>query len=408
MKHSFPKEKIKVVLFESIHQNAVDTFKKAGYTNVELLHTALPEDELKEKLKDVRIIGIRSKTQITKSVLEAANKLLAIGCFCIGTNQVNLVAAAENGVAVFNSPYNNTRSVAELVIAEIVFIMRGIYEKSVSAHRGEWLKIAKNSYEVRGKTLGIIGYGHIGSQVSVLAEAMGLNVLYYDVVPKLPMGNAREVSSLDELLSASDIVTLHVPATPETVNMIGKAEFDKMKKGAAFLNLSRGNVVVIDELKAALESGHIRGAALDVYPKEPKSKGERFDTPLQGMDNVILTPHIGGSTEEAQANIGIDAAHKLVKFLDTGSTIGSHSVPGLNLPVQRGTHRILHVHKNVSGVLSEINRVVSDMNINITGQYLATNENTGYVVIDIKQELSEQLLGRLKEVKHTIRARLLY
>lgn len=408
MKHSFPKEKIKVVLFEGIHQNAVNTFKKAGYTNVELLDKALPEDELIKKLKDVRIIGIRSKTQVTQKVLESADKLLAVGCFCIGTNQVNLKAAAANGVAVFNSPYNNTRSVAELVIAEIVFIMRGIYEKSVAAHRGEWKKVAKNAYEVRGKTIGIIGYGHIGSQVSVLAEAMGLNVLYYDVVPKLPMGNATEVNSLDELLANSDIVTLHVPATPDTVNMIGKTEFDEMKKGAAFLNLSRGNVVVIEDLKAALKSGHIRGAALDVYPKEPKSKGERFETPLQGMDNVILTPHIGGSTEEAQANIGIDAAHKLVKFLDTGATIGSHSVPSLNLPVQRGTHRILHVHKNVSGVLSEINRVVSDMNINITGQYLATNESTGYVVIDVKQELSEQLLENLKQIKHTLRARLLY
>ncbi len=408
MKHSFPKEKCKVVLFEGIHKNAYNAFIDAGYTNIELLDRALSEQQLIEKLDEVRIIGIRSKTQVTRKVLESTDKLLAIGCFCIGTNQVDLEAAAERGVAVFNSPYNNTRSVAELVIAEIVFIMRGIHEKSVSAHRGEWLKIAKNSFEVRGKTLGIIGYGHIGSQVSVLAEAMGLNVIYYDIVPKLPMGNAKAVKSLNKLLAKSDIVTLHVPATPETENMIGAEEFAKMKKGVAFLNLSRGNVVVIEDLKAALESKHIRGAALDVFPKEPKRKGDKFENPLQGLDNVILTPHIGGSTEEAQASIGIDAAHKLVNYLDTGSTIGSHSIPALHLPLQKDTHRILHIHANVSGVISKINNIVSEMNINITGQYLTTNEKIGYVVIDVKQNLSEQLLEKLKEIKHTIRARMLF
>lgn len=408
MKHSFPKEKIKVVLFEAIHPNAVEEFKKRGYTNVELLDRAYSEDELIEKLQDVRIIGIRSKTQITKRVLENAPKLQAIACFCIGTNQVDLVTAAEKGVAVFNSPYSNTRSVAELVIANIIFLMRGIHEKSVGAHRGDWHKVAKNSFEVRGKKLGIVGYGHIGSQVSVLAESMGMQVIYYDVIPKLPMGNAHAMDSLDELFAEADVVTLHVPGTPQTKNMIGAAEFAQMKKGAAFINLSRGNVVVIDDLKAALESKHIRGASLDVFPSEPKSKDDRFKSPLQGLDNVILTPHIGGSTEEAQENIGTDAAQKLANYMDTGSTTGCHSIPEVQLSFQNGAHRILHIHKNVPGVLNTINMTIFNLNLNISRQYLSTNEQIGYVVIDVEQDFSEQLLHVLREIKHTVRARVLY
>ncbi len=408
MKLSFPKEKIKVVLFESIHPNAVETFKRAGYTNVELLDRAYSEDELIEKLQDVRIIGIRSKTKITKRVLENAPVLQAIGCFCIGTNQVDLVTAAEKGVAVFNSPYSNTRSVAELVIAEVVFLMRGLHEKSINAHKGIWLKIAKNAYEVRGKTLGIIGYGHIGSQVSVLAEAMGMQVIFYDIVPKLPMGNARVVQTLDELLAESDVVSLHVPGTPATKEMIGAAELAKMKKGAGLINLSRGNVIVIEDLKAALESKHLRGAALDVFPFEPKKKGGTFTSPLQGMDNVILSPHIGGSTEEAQANIGIDAAQKLHNYMDSGSTIGSHSIPELHLPAQKDTHRILHIHENVPGILTKINQTVSSMNLNIAGQFLTTNEQIGYVVIDVKQNFSKELIDKLKHIPHTIRTRRIF
>lgn len=408
MQHSFPKDKIKVVLFENIHQNAVKTFHKAGYTNVELLDKALPEEQLIEKLQDARIIGIRSKSQINQRVLESTDKLMAVGCFCIGTNQVNLEVAAQRGVSVFNSPYSNTRSVAELVIAEVVFLMRGLHEKSWAAHNGEWLKIAKDAYEVRGKKLGIVGYGHIGSQVSVLAEAMGMQVLYYDIVPKLPMGNAQSVSSLEELLAESDVVTLHVPGTPQTKEMIGEKQIAMMKKGAGLINLSRGNVIVIDALKAALESGHLRGAALDVYPKEPAKRTEQFVSPLQGLKNVILTPHIGGSTEEAQANIGIDAATKLINFLDKGATIGSHSVPELTLPPQNGKHRILHIHKNVPGVLSAINNCVSALDLNIAGQYLNTNEHIGYVVIDVDQDFGDVLLDELRAIEHTLKARVLY
>jgi D-3-phosphoglycerate dehydrogenase / 2-oxoglutarate reductase len=409
MKLSFPKEKIKVVLFENIHINAVNTFQKMGYTNIETLDKALSEDELIEKIKDVRIIGIRSKTKLTRRILESAEKLQAVACFCIGTNQVDLKCAAERGIAVFNSPYSNTRSVAELVIAEIISIMRGLQEKSMSAHRGGWLKVATNSFEVRNKTLGIIGYGHIGAQVSVLAEAMGMKVIYYDVVSKLPMGNARAVDTLEELLGQSDMVTLHVPGTPETKEMITAKELAQMKKGAGLLNLSRGNVIVIDDLKAALESGHLRGAALDVFPAEPKSTKDKFVSPLQGLDNVILTPHIGGSTEEAQENIGIDAATKLANYMDTGSTIGSHSIPELHLPIQKNTSRILHIHENKAGVMAAINNAVSELGLNITGQYLKTNEIVGYVVLDFDQnESSQELLEKLSNIKHTIRTRLLY
>lgn len=404
----YPKEKIKILLLEGIHQNAVKTFQDAGYTNIELLSGALPEDQLVEKIKDVSIVGIRSKTQLTEKVLTAAEKLWAAAAFCIGTNQVDLKAAAKQGKVVFNSPYSNTRSVAELVIAEIIFLMRGIPQKNAAAHENVWLKSATGSNEVRGKVLGIVGYGHIGTQVSVLAESMGLKVIYYDVIPKLPMGNATSVSSLEELLAQSDVVSLHVPSTPQTKNMIGAAELAKMQEGKFLINLSRGNVVVIEDLKAALESGHIAGAAVDVFPLEPKTNKDPFTSPLQGHSNVILTPHIGGSTQEAQQNIGIDAALKLVNYLDNGSTVGSHTVPELHLPKQEGTHRILHIHGNVPGVMTKINKILSRENINVVGQYLKTNEDIGYVVLDVREYVSRDVLDELRALDYTIKARVLY
>lgn len=408
MGSSYPKDKIKVLLLEGIHQNAIKTFKSAGYTNIELLSGALPEAELIEKIKDVSIVGIRSKTKLTKKVLTAAEKLWGIACFCIGTNQVDLKTAAEQGKVVFNSPYSNTRSVAELVIADIIFLMRGIPQKSAAAHEGRWIKSAKGSNEVRGKVLGIIGYGHIGTQVSVLAEAMGLKVIYHDIIPKLPMGNASSVESLEALLAQSDVVSLHVPSTPETANMIKAEQLDMMKKGSYLINLSRGNVVDIEALRVRLENEHLAGAAVDVFPVEPKTNNEPFVTPLQGLMNVVLTPHIGGSTQEAQENIGVDAAMKLINYLDNGSTVGSHSVPEIHLPKQEGTHRILHIHKNLPGIMTEINKVLSRENINVVGQYLKTNEDVGYVVLDVREFVSQALVNELKELPNTIKARVLY
>ncbi|MFT6148261.1 MAG: D-3-phosphoglycerate dehydrogenase [Saprospiraceae bacterium] len=408
MVSSYPKDRIKVLLLEGIHQNAVKVFQDAGYTNIELLSGALPESELIKKIKDVSIVGIRSKTQLTKSVLTAAEKLWGVACFCIGTNQVDLKTAAQQGKVVFNSPYSNTRSVAELVIAEIIFLMRGISQKNTAAHQKVWLKSANNSNEVRGKKLGIIGYGHIGTQVSVLAEAIGMHVIYYDVIPKLPMGNARAVESLEQLLKESDVVSLHVPSTPETKYMIKKAELEAMKEGSYLINLSRGNVVEIDALKAALESKHILGAAVDVFPVEPKTNNDPFYTPLQGLSNVILTPHIGGSTQEAQENIGLDAAQKLINYLDNGSTVGSHSVPDIHLPKQAGTHRILHIHKNIPGVMTAINNIISREGLNVVGQYLKTNEDVGYVVLDIRGNVKQEIVNELKSLPETIKARVLY
>jgi len=399
---------MKILLLENIHPIAVEKFKEAGYENVKLLTKSLPEAELIEELKEARVVGVRSKTQLTETVLNAADKLLAVGCFCIGTNQVNLPVAALNGVAVFNAPYSNTRSVAELVIANIVMLMRRIPEKSQAAHKGDWLKTADKSYELRGKTLGIIGYGHIGSQVSILAEAFGMKVIYYDVLPILPLGNAQNADSLDKLLKQADVVTLHVPEDPGTKNMVTKSFIDKMKPGALFLNLSRGSVVDINTLADALTSGHIGGAAVDVFPVEPRAKGEKFDSPLQGLNNVILTPHIGGSTQEAQYNIGIDLVHKISSYMDMGSSVGSHSIPALNLPQKQNTHRILHIHKNVPGVLSAINSVLGDNNINIVGQYLKTNESVGYVVVDVDESASDIALQKMKEIDNTIKARILY
>lgn len=408
MKTSFPKPKIKVLLLEGVHENAVNFFKDAGYTQIEYHTKALSMDDLKETIADAHIVGIRSKTQLSKDVLDAADKLMAIACFCIGTNQVDLDEASKKGIAVFNSPYSNTRSVAELVLAESVMLMRRITERSHAAHQGVWMKDAQNSFELRGKTLGIIGYGHIGSQVSILAEAFGMKVLYHDIIPKLPLGNAKSSSSLDELIETSDIITMHVPADASTKNMVDEEFISRMKKGAYFLNLSRGSVVDINALAEARKSGHLSGIAVDVYPQEPKSKDEKFISPLQGLDNTIITPHIGGSTQEAQENIGLDAASKLVNYLDKGSTVGSHSIPELSLPIQKGAHRILHIHKNVPGVLSQINSVLSEAGVNILGQFLKTNENVGYVVLDVDSSASETALEKVKQIEETIRARVLY
>jgi len=406
---SYPKDKLKILLLENIHPVSVEKLNNAGYTNVELLKTALPEAELIAALKEAKVVGIRSKTKITEKVLqETGDHLMAVACFCIGTNQVALQTAANYGVAVFNSPYSNTRSVAELVMAESIMLLRRIPEKNQAAHKGDWLKTAEGSYELRGKTLGIIGYGHIGSQVSILAEAFGMRVLYYDTVPKLPLGNAQNAENLEALLAQSDIVTLHVPEEESTRNMAGAEFFNKMKKGALFLNLSRGTVVVIEDLVDALKQKHIVGAAVDVYPLEPKGKGEKFISPLQGLPNVILTPHIGGSTNEAQQNIGIDAATKIINYLDKGNSVGSHSIPALNLPMQKETHRILHIHKNVPGVLSAINSALSSASINIVGQYLKTNEQVGYVVVDVHASGSDFALEQMKKISGTIRTRILY
>lgn len=405
---SFPKEKIKIVLLESISPSAIEEFNKAGYTNIETYKGALIGDELDEVLKDARIIGVRSKTQLTDEVLKKAEKLMAVGCFCIGTNQVDLSTACREGISVFNAPFSNTRSVAELVIASAIMLIRKIPDKNKAAHEGIWIKDSKKSHEIRGKSLGIVGYGHIGSQVSVLAEALGLNVLYYDVESKLPLGNANPVVSIKELIEKSDIVSLHVPATAETENLFNKEVIEYFKKGQILINMSRGNVVDIDVLKVALENGNISGAAVDVFPEEPKLVGEAFKSPLQNLSNVILTPHIGGSTEEAQWNIGIDVTSKLVKYIENGATLGSHSIPELSLPKIENTHRILHIHHNVPGVLSEINKKLSDLHVNILGQYLGTNADVGYVVLDVQKNGSRDTLEELKTVKNTIKARILY
>lgn len=405
---SYPKEKINILFLENISDTAVKYFKDAGYASVRKVGGALSEEQLINEVKDVHLLGIRSKTQITPKVLEAAKKLQAIGCFCIGVNQVDLKSAKNHGVAVFNAPYSNTRSVAELVIGLAIMLIRRIPDKSTAAHEGIWLKEAKGSYELRGKTLGIIGYGNIGTQVSVLAEAMGMKVIFYDTVTKLPLGNAVARKTLKEVVSQADIITLHVPETSQTKNLINKTVLKQFKKGSILLNYARGEVVDLDGLAKAMQEGQISGAAIDVYPWEPEKNGDRFETPLQHLPNVILTPHIGGSTEEAQENIGGDVSNKLFQYLEMGMTIGSHTVPPLSLPHQEGTHRILHIHRNVPGVLSEINTTLSQHNINILGQYLKTNEEIGYVVLDVDKRLSKQALELLKEVKQTLKTRLLY
>lgn len=405
---SYPKEKINILFLENISDKAVQLFKHNGYTNVKKLGGAIKEDDLIKEIKNVHLLGIRSKTQITEKVLHAAEKLQAIGCFCIGVNQVNLKAATKKGVVVFNAPYSNTRSVAELVIGLSIMLIRRIPDKNKAAHEGIWNKDSKGSYELRGKTLGIIGYGNIGSQVSVLAEALGMKVIFYDIETKLPLGNASPRDSMEEVLGEADIVTLHVPDTARTKNLINKNAFKSFKKGAILLNYARGEVVDLNTLAKALKDGELSGAAIDVYPWEPEKNGDRFETPLQGLHNVILTPHIGGSTEEAQQNIGEDVSIKLFNYLEKGITYGSHTVPAISLPPVEGAHRILHIHNNVPGVLSAINTQLSNHNINIVGQYLKTNEDIGYVVLDVDKKLSKTALELLREVKETIKVRLLY
>src|SRR5690554_2352536 len=405
---SLEKSKIRILLLEGVHQSAIDTLNAAGYTNIEYLTHSLGEEDLIEKIADAHFVGIRSRTQLTEKVFEAAKKLVAVGCFCIGTNQVDLQAATRRGVAVFNAPFSNTRSVAELVLAQAILLLRGVPEKSAKAHRGEWIKSAKNSYEIRGKKLGIIGYGSIGTQLSVLAEALGMDVYYYDVIAKLPLGNATQVATLDELLAMSDIVSLHVPELPSTAWMIGEKEIRTMKKGSILMNAARGTVVVIEALAEAIKDGHLGGAAIDVFPVEPRANGEEFESPLRGFDNVILTPHIGGSTQEAQANIGLEVAEKLVKYSDNGTSVSSVNFPEMSLPSHPGKHRILHIHQNIPGVMGAINKVFADNKINVSGQFLRTDEAVGYVVIDIDAEHSELALGKLQEVEGTMRCRILY
>lgn len=406
-KTSLDKSKIKFVLFEGIHPSAVQVLEQDGYTNVEVLPGAMQGQELAEKIADAHFVGIRSRTQVTAEVLESAKKLVAVGCFCIGTNQIDLEAARRKGVAVFNAPYSNTRSVAELVLGEAILLLRGIPEKNAVAHRGGWLKSATNAYETRGKTLGIIGYGSIGSQLSVLAESLGMHVLFSDVVTKLPLGNAQQVG-MDELLAKSDIVTLHVPELPSTKWMIGARQIAAMKDGAILINASRGTVVDIDALAEALRSKKLLGAAVDVFPIEPKSNNEEFLSPLRGMDNVIITPHIGGSTMEAQANIGLEVAEKLVRYSDNGTTTTSVNFPEAALPAHPGRDRILHIHQNVPGVMSAINQVFSDAQINVAAQYLQTDEAVGYVVIDTEAGAAAKVIEPLRQVPGTIRARVLF
>lgn len=405
---SYPKEKIKILFLENISDKAVQQFKQYGYTNVRKLGGAISEEDLIKEIKDVHLVGIRSKTQITKNVLAAAQKLQAIGCFCIGVNQVDLKAATKKGVVVFNAPYSNTRSVAELVIGLSIMLIRRIPDKNRAAHKGLWMKEAKGSFELRGKTLGLVGYGNIGSQVSVLAESLGMKVMFYDTETKLPLGNAVACRSLKELLGNADIVSLHVPETPQTKNLINKNNLKYFKKNSILINYARGEVVDLQALAKSLKDGDLSGAAIDVFPWEPEKNGDHFETPLQNLSNVILTPHIGGSTEEAQQNIGEDVSAKLFNYLERGITNGSHTVPAIGLPPVEGAHRILHIHNNVPGVLSAINTQLSNHNINIVGQYLKTNDDIGYVVLDVDKKLSKQALELLREVKETIKVRLLY
>ena len=408
LKKSLEKDKIKFLLLEGVHQTALDTLHAAGYNNIEYLKTALNEDELVEKIRDVHFIGIRSRTQLTEKVFAAADKLIAVGCFCIGTNQVKLKSATARGIPVFNAPFSNTRSVAELVLAEAILLLRGIAEKNARAHRGDWDKSAANSFEIRGKVLGIIGYGNIGMQLSVLAESLGMRVVFFDTVSKLPLGNATQISTLDELLAMADIVSLHVPETPATQNMIAAPQLSKMKQNGILINASRGTVVDIDALADALRSKHLSGAAIDVFPVEPKGNDEEFVSPLREFDNVFLTPHIGGSTIEAQANIGQEVAEKFVRYSDTGTTVSSVNFPEVALPAHPGKHRVLHIHKNVPGVMTAINSIFSQNNINISAQFLQTNEDIGYVVMDIDEEYSDLALKKLREVDGTLRCRLLF
>ena len=395
-------------MLEGVAPSAVEEFNKAGYSNVEYLKGALDKEELLEKIKDVHFLGIRSRTFLTPDVFDAAKKLVAVGCFCIGTNQVDLKSATEHGIPVFNAPYSNTRSVAELVTGEYLLLLRRVPSKNAGTHQGKWDKNAAGCYEARGKTLGIVGYGHIGTQVGIIGEALGLNVIYHDIENKLSLGNARQVGSLDELLAKADIVTMHVPETPETKNMISRDQFAKMKDGAIFLNASRGTVVDVEALAEAIESGHIAGAACDVHPVEPATNKDPFVSPLQKFDNVILTPHIGASTKEAQTNIGIEVADKLVKYSDNGSTIMAVNFPEVSLPLQGNVNRLLHIHKNNPGIINKINNIFAEYGINVVSQYLQTSPQIGYVVLDVeKSDKSEEVLNKLREIEGTIKTRIL-
>jgi D-3-phosphoglycerate dehydrogenase len=409
-KTSFPKQDIRVLLLEGVSQTAVDTFTAAGYSQIEFHTKSLPEEELKARIAEAHIVGIRSRTQLTAEVLSHARRLIAVGCFCIGTNQVDTEAAELAGIPVFNAPYSNTRSVAELVIAESIMLMRGIPQKNAQCHRGGWSKSAAGSHEVRGKTLGIIGYGHIGTQVGVLAESLGMKVIFHDIETKLSLGNASPALSLEDLLQRADVVTLHVPETTATRDMFGAAQIAAMKKGAHLINASRGTVVDIDALAEALRSGHLGGAAVDVFPVEPKGNGDAFVSPLAGLDQVILTPHVGGSTLEAQDNIGIEVAAKLVRYSDNGSTLSAVNFPEVTLPGHEGSRRILHIHRNVPGVLSQINDVFRDQGINIDGQFLRTDAQVGYVVIDVTASEAQTTLLKdaLAAIGGTLRVRTLY
>lgn len=405
---SVQKDKLKFVLLEGIHPSAVEVLERDGYTNVQTHAKALAGDELVDAIADAHFVGIRSRTHLTESVLARAPKLTAVGAFCIGTNQIDLKAAARRGIPVFNAPFSNTRSVAELVLAEIIMLMRGIPEKNAILHRGGWVKSAANSYEVRGKTLGIIGYGHIGTQIGVLAEQLGMRVVFYDIEAKLPLGNARQVATLPELLAQSDVVSLHVPETPATRNMIGAEQLAQMKPGSHLINASRGTVVDIDALVDALERKHVLGAAIDVFPVEPQGNDSRFESPLTRFENVILTPHIGGSTSEAQENIGREVATKLVRYSNNGSTVSAVNFPEVSLPEHTGKCRLLHIHHNVPGVMAHVNERLSAAGINIAAQYLQTREDVGYVVVDVDASASQIALSELCAVEGTIRCRILY
>ncbi|CFW06307.1 phosphoglycerate dehydrogenase [Vibrio cholerae] len=407
-KVSLEKDRIKILLLEGLHPSSVEVLQAAGYSNIEYHKGSLEEAELIEAIKDVHFVGIRSRSNLTEKVINAAEKLVAIGCFCIGTNQVDLNAAAKRGIPVFNAPFSNTRSVAELVLGEILLLLRGIPEKNALAHRGIWKKSADNSYEARGKRLGIIGYGHIGTQLGIIAENLGMHVYFYDIESKLSLGNATQVHTLSELLNKCDVISLHVPETAGTKNMMGAEEFTRMKPGAIFINAARGTVVDIPALCNALESGHIAGAAIDVFPEEPASNKEPFESPLMKFDNVILTPHVGGSTQEAQENIGIEVAGKLAKYSDNGSTLSSVNFPEVSLPEHRSCSRLLHIHANRPGILTQINTIFAEEGINIAAQYLQTTAEIGYVVIDVETARSEEALTKLKAIDGTIRARILH
>lgn len=408
MTTSFDKSKLKILLLEGIHPSAERIFRDAGYQNIETVKTALTGEELKSRLEGVHFLGIRSRATLTRDIFEAADKLVAVGCYCIGTNQVDLTAATEHGVVVFNAPYSNTRSVAELVLAEAILLLRGIPEKNAKVHRGDWAKTAYDSFEIRGKTLGIVGYGSIGSQLSVLAEGLGMRVIFYDVVSKLPLGNASQIPSLEALLGQADIVTLHVPDLPSTRNLIDQERISQMKPKSILINASRGTVVDIDALTKALADSHLLGTAIDVFPVEPKSNNDEFLSPLRGFDNAILTPHIGGSTQEAQENIGVEVAEKLVRYSDNGSTLTSVNFPEVALPPHPNHHRVLHVHENRPGVLSAINTVFAENQINIGSQFLQTSDKIGYVVIDVDRDYSDVALEKLSEIEGTIRCRVLF